>query len=134
MHFNRTISAQQQSISNRVANSDPYTFFNLLTGPELLDQVESLLPPHRERLFPPTETLSMFLAQAQNEDRSCQAVVNQAAVTRLLNGLPDCSTHTGAYCRARQRLPTAMVASLAYYKYKAGQFADLSLEPKATSD
>ena len=28
----------------------------------------------------------------------------------------------------------AMVASLAYYKYEAGQFADLSLEPKATSD
>ena len=27
-----------------------------------------------------------------------------------------------------------MVASLAYYKYAAGQFADLSLEPKATSD
>jgi N6-L-threonylcarbamoyladenine synthase len=27
-----------------------------------------------------------------------------------------------------------MVASLAYYKYKAGQFADLTLEPKATSD
>ena len=28
----------------------------------------------------------------------------------------------------------AMVASLAYYKYQAGQFADLGLEPKATSD
>jgi len=28
----------------------------------------------------------------------------------------------------------AMVASLAYYKYKAGQFADLTLEPKATSN
>ncbi|MHC4882423.1 MAG: tRNA (adenosine(37)-N6)-threonylcarbamoyltransferase complex transferase subunit TsaD [Planctomycetota bacterium] len=28
----------------------------------------------------------------------------------------------------------AMVASLAYYKYKAGMFADLTLEPKATSD
>lgn len=27
-----------------------------------------------------------------------------------------------------------MVASLAYYKYQAGQFADLTLEPKATSD
>ncbi len=27
-----------------------------------------------------------------------------------------------------------MVASLAYYKYKAGIFADLSLEPKATAD
>ena len=28
----------------------------------------------------------------------------------------------------------AMVASLAYYKYREGQFADLSLEPKATSE
>jgi N6-L-threonylcarbamoyladenine synthase len=28
----------------------------------------------------------------------------------------------------------AMVASLAYYKYQARQFADLTLEPKATSD
>jgi hypothetical protein len=114
MQFNRTFSAyQQQSTRNRVASSDSYTYFNLLTGPELLDQVESLLPPHRERLFPPTETLSIFLAQARNEDRSCQAVVNQAVVTRMLSGLPDCSTHTGAYCRARQRLPTAMVTSLA---------------------
>jgi hypothetical protein len=38
--------------------------FNPLTGPRLLDEVEALLPEHRERLFPPTETLSMFLAQA----------------------------------------------------------------------
>lgn len=28
----------------------------------------------------------------------------------------------------------AMVASLAYFKYEAGQFADVTLEPKATSD
>jgi hypothetical protein len=34
--------------------------FNLRTGPQLLDRVEALLPEHRERLFPPTETLSMF--------------------------------------------------------------------------
>jgi len=27
-----------------------------------------------------------------------------------------------------------MVASLAYYKYQAGQFSDLTLEPKASSD
>jgi N6-L-threonylcarbamoyladenine synthase len=28
----------------------------------------------------------------------------------------------------------AMVASLAYYKFKEGQFSDLTLEPKASSD
>ena len=65
MHPIRRACAQQQHrVRSHVENSDPYAFFNLLTGPELLGEVESLLPEHRERLFPPTETLSMFLAQA----------------------------------------------------------------------
>lgn len=55
---------QQQRVRSQVRNSDAYAFFNLLTGPELFDKVESVLPPHRERRFVPTETLSMFLAQA----------------------------------------------------------------------
>ena len=49
---------QQRRVRSRVGNSDAYAFFNLLTGLELFDEVESLLPRHRERLFPPTETLS----------------------------------------------------------------------------
>lgn len=106
---------QQKRIRTRAANSDSYDFFNLLTAPELLDEVESLLPEHRERMFPPTETLSMFLAQAMSADRSCQRAVNDAAIKRLQGGLPLCSTHTGAYCRARQRLPLEMVSSLTRY-------------------
>jgi len=77
----------------------------LLTGPELLSTIEELLPEHRERLFPPTETLSMFLAQALSQDRSCQKAINDAAIKRLVGGLSPCSTLTGGYCRARQRLP-----------------------------
>jgi len=103
---------QQRRVRSHASNSDPYTFFNLLTGPELLDRVDSLLPEHRERLFPPTETLSMFLSQALSADRSCQHVVNEAAVKRLFGGLPRASTHTGGYCRARMRLPLTMPASL----------------------
>ena len=114
MHTNqRACVYQQQRIRNYGANSDSYAFFNLLTGPQLLDQVESLLPKHRERLFPPTETLSMFLAQALSADRSCQKAVDDAAIKRVLGNLPLCSTHTGAYCRARQRLPLEMVSTLA---------------------
>jgi hypothetical protein len=103
---------QQKRVSTHAAISDSYAFFNLLTGPECLDQVEALLPEHRERLFPPTETLSMFLAQAMGADRSCQKAVDEAAIKRLMGGLPLCSSHTGAYCRARQRLPLEMVATL----------------------
>lgn len=96
-------------------NSDAYSFFNLLTGPALFDKVESALPPHRERRFPPTETLSMFLAQALSADRSCQKAVDEAAIKRLAAGLAPCSMHTGAYCRARLRLPVEMVRTLAGY-------------------
>jgi hypothetical protein len=87
--------------------------FNLLTGPQLLDQVETLLPEHRERLFPPTETLSMFLAQVLSADGSCRQVVNDAMVKRVIGGLKPGSTDTGGYCKARARLPMSMVSTLA---------------------
>ena len=71
---------QQRRIREHARDSDAYAFFDLLTGPELLEEVESLLPQHRERLFPPTETLSMFLAQALSADRSCPKAVNDTAI------------------------------------------------------
>jgi hypothetical protein len=61
----------------------------------------------------------MFLAQALSADRSCQKAVDEAAVKRLIGGLKPCSTHTGAYCRARNRLPTSMVQALAHYTGRA---------------
>ncbi len=103
---------QQRRLRQRIHRSHAETFFNLLTRPELLGEVESLVPPHRKRVFSPTETLSMFLAQTLSADRSCQNVVNDTAVQRMTRGLPRCSTHTGAYCRARQRVPTEMLATL----------------------
>lgn len=79
MHANSAeVAKQHRCVQRHAHNSDAYSFFNLLTGPELFEQVESLLPAHRERLFPPTETLSIFLAQALSADRSCQNAVNEA--------------------------------------------------------
>ena len=106
---------QRNRFIHHARKSHSTRFFNLLTEPALFDQVEALLPDHRERLFPPTETLSMFLAQAMNSDRSCQNVVNESATHRLLSNLPLCSTDTGAYCRSRKRLPLSMVSSLCRY-------------------
>ena len=106
---------QQKSIQSHVLTSDCYGIFNLLTSDRLFEKIEALLPEHRERMFPPTETLSMFVTQALSADRSCQNIVNQAAMKRLIGGLTPCSTHTGGYCRARQRLPIDMVAKLTQY-------------------
>jgi len=112
--MNATLTAKklQQHRVNSHRSNNGLQFFNLLTSPELFDQVEACIPDHRERLFPPTETLSLFVAQVMSSDQSCQQIVNQAAIQKITMGLPACSTHTGAYCRARQRLPQEMVERL----------------------
>ena len=113
MNRRRQILRQQrQRIHQHTTSCDAYAFFNLLTAPELLQRVESVLPEHRERLFPPTETLSMFLAQAMSVDRSCQNAVNDLSIKRACGGLKLNSTRTGAYCKARKRLPVEMVSTL----------------------
>ena len=120
MHRNHSARTQQQRRVRRGAEaSDAEAFFNLLTGPEWFDKVESLLPTHRERLFPPTDTLAMFLSQALSADRSCQKAVNDLAVRRIAAGLSPCSTHTGAYCHARSRLPMEMIRTLVQYTGQA---------------
>jgi len=91
----RNARAQQRQVRSHARSSDAYGFFNLLTGPEFFGKVESVLPPHRERRFPPTETLSMFLAQALSADRSCQKAVDEAAIKRLATGLAPGSTLRG---------------------------------------
>ena len=75
--------------------------------------MESLLPAHRERRFPPTETLSLFMAQALSADGSCRQAVDDAAVKRLIGDMTPCSTNTAAYCKARARLPQTMISTLA---------------------
>ena len=87
-------------------------FFNVLTGPELLETTEAHLPEHRERLYPPTVTLSMFLHQALAADGSCQRAVNSWAASRAAEGLSAQSIRTGGYCRARARLPLSMLQAL----------------------
>ena len=55
---------QQKQVADHARTTDCYGFFNLLNSPEILDVVEARLPEHRERLYPPTLTLSLFITQA----------------------------------------------------------------------
>lgn len=111
----RASQVQQQSITHDIKKYDPYTFIDILDSPEYIDKIEALFPAHRARLFPPKLTVSMFMTQVLNEDRSCQKVVDETAVKQALNGRPICSTNTGAYCKARQRIPLALPSTLTRY-------------------
>jgi len=99
-------------ITGHIRRANAVDFFNLLTGPELLEMTERHLPEHRERLYPPTVALSMFMKQSLEQDRSCQKAVNAWAAQRAAEGLSVQSVRTGAYCRARARLPLEMVVTL----------------------
>lgn len=87
-------------------------FFNLLTSPGLLEVVEESLPEYRERHYPPTVALSMFLSQVLSADGSCRNTVNEAVMDRMIAGLPAMSANTSGYCRARGRLPLEMIRGL----------------------
>ena len=102
----------RESILQGVRCQRAVDFFNVLTGPSLLELTEAHLPEHRERLYPPTVALSMFIKQALEEDGSCQRAVNGWAAQRAAEGLHPQSVGTGAYCKARQRLPAKMVMAL----------------------
>jgi hypothetical protein len=106
----RRVQKQVQKVVKKV---DSMVFFNLLTSPQLLEPLEALLPEFRERIYPPTVTLTMFLGQVLSSDGSCQNAVNAAIVNRVLSGLPAGSANTGVYCEARKRLPQEMARGLA---------------------
>jgi len=87
-NFNRRSAQQQRHLAKQSQKVDANHFFNLLTDPRMLGTVEEHLPEHRERQFPPTQTLAMFLGQIMNADGSCQNAVNEVSVADqlLLNG------------------------------------------------
>jgi len=111
---NATFQSQQHRnrIVHRVRAVESVDFFNVLTGPQLLEKTEACLPEHRERLYPPTVTLSIFMKQVLQDDSSCQKAVNGWAAQRAVDGLSIQSIRTGAYCKARQRLPLEMIQAL----------------------
>ena len=67
----------------------------------------------RDRVFTPAVTLAAFLGQVLSDDHSCQAALDRLIARRAARGLPPCSADTGGYCKARQRLPEALLPRLA---------------------
>lgn len=83
-------------------------------------EVAGLLPPEQirqataaagyvehARLYTAVTTMLTFLTQVLRPDRSCQQAVTGLIAQRVAAGKQPSSADTGAYCKARQRLPEA---------------------------
>ena len=66
-----------------------------------------------DRIFSPLVTLRLFLGQVLSPDHSCRAAVARPNAHRAARGQRPCSARTGAYCRARRRLPEAFFSAAA---------------------
>src|SRR5713226_8597690 len=66
----------------------------------------------RERDYPPLITLAMFLSQCHDADQSLRQAVARRLAHQVAQGKVEGSSNTGAYCRARQRLPEKVLADL----------------------
>ncbi|MEZ6069289.1 MAG: IS4 family transposase [Pirellulales bacterium] len=65
------------------------------------------------RVYTPLMTLWVFLGQVLSVDHSCRGAVARLVAHRVSCGLAPCSSRTGAYCRARKRLPEKFFATIA---------------------
>jgi hypothetical protein len=84
----RALHQRQMRIGRQAKATQAVEFFNILTSPELLDTTEALLPAHRERLYPPTFALSMFMRQVLESDGSCQKAVENGQATKFTRRQP----------------------------------------------
>ena len=73
---------------------------------------DTLSPTYRSRIFPPIVTLSAFISQVLSSDHSCRDAVARVVAERLCEGQAACSENNSPYCRARQRLPEALLHQL----------------------
>jgi len=67
----------------------------------------------RKRLYTPMVTLWMFLCQVLSPDQSCRAAVSRLLAWISLAAGGACSFRTGAYCKARGKLPEPLLRDLA---------------------
>lgn len=84
----------------------------VLSDREVASTMSPLLASYRDRIYPPLDTLRLFVGQVLSADRACQDVVGRRLSERIAQGQSASALNTGSYCDARQRLPISMATTL----------------------
>jgi len=87
-------------------------FSDVLPAQVVAAALESLGRRFYDSLYNPVTVLWLFLSQVIDANPTLAATVENFLAWRLARGMSPCSTDTGAYARARKRLPEALLAML----------------------
>jgi hypothetical protein len=107
-----SVVGQVESLKRRLADAPGLPFIDVLPADLLTEILREHGVDFRERIYSPLVTLSMFLSQCSDADPSQRQAVARLLAQRLAEGKSACSSDTGAYCKARQRLPENVIAEL----------------------
>jgi transcriptional regulator GlxA family with amidase domain len=100
-------ACQVQAYRRRLANSSRFPITQLLSVADVNEALAAEGCSFRERVFTPVVTLWIFLSQVLDPEHSCRQAVLRFVAWLAAHGRKLCSSQTGAYCQARQRLPEA---------------------------
>ena len=111
-----------ECVRRSLLQADDLPFSNVLTTERLAEVFESAGVDFANAdddpvvVYTPAVTLWAFLSQMlfTGEQRSCTAAVARVAVVEASCGRVVSDTNTGAYCRARCRIPEAVPQRLTY--------------------
>ena len=98
------LSHQIRQFKNSIFQFSHLPFSDILST-DALNLIIEHSASNRERIFTPLVTLKAFIFQVLSTDGSCRQAVTHLLSERLYKGKPANSIQTGAYCRARKRLP-----------------------------
>ena len=97
----------------RFAQNEGLPFADIVTEANILDVLNEHDVQFRDRVFNPVTTIWGFLSQVFSEDHSCRDTVSRIIAHRAANGETVCSPNTASYCKARSRIPTDVLRTLA---------------------
>jgi hypothetical protein len=123
-HRERRPAGQVQLYRQRLANSSQFPITNLLSVADVDEALAAEGCSCRERIFSPVITMWIFLGQVLDADHSCRQAVLRFVAWLSAHGRKPCSSQSGAYCQARQRLPEGVLRRLV--RTKGGQLEEQS--------
>jgi len=106
------VKQKARNLKQQFLQSGTGTFTQVLGDQEIAAVVAELVAPYRERIYPPLDTLRLFVGQVLSSDRACQDVVGRRLSERTAQGQSASALSTSAYCDARQRLPIKLPVTL----------------------
>jgi putative transposase len=105
--------ASLDTVRARFARNEGLPFAEILTEASIREVLNDHGVKFRDRTYNPATTIWGFLSQVLSEDRRCRDSVSRIIAHRVSNGKTICSPNTASYCKARSRILTDVLRTLA---------------------